>query len=70
MNNGTAPYPGAFEPVSAEERKGLSKMRKRVGFWRDGFGRLGRNPLAMVSLVFIVFTLFFAFVLPEIYPYP
>jgi oligopeptide transport system permease protein len=59
----------SFEPVSAQERAGLVTMRESVGFWRDGFRRLRRNPLAMASLVFIILTLFFAFVVPEFYPY-
>ena len=69
MNKEKVLYPGAFDPVSASEREGLVTMRKRVGFWMDGFGRLGRNPLAMASLVFIILTLLFAFAVPAFYPY-
>jgi oligopeptide transport system permease protein len=59
----------SFAPVSAEERESLVTMRESVGFWKDGFRRLRRNPLAMASFVFIVLTLFFAFAVPEFYPY-
>lgn len=58
-----------FLPAEAEEKQSLVVMRESVNFWRDGLRRLRANKIAMVSLGFIIFTLIFAFILPEFYPY-
>lgn len=58
-----------FLPAGAEEKQSLVVMRESVNFWRDGLRRLRANKIAMVSLGFIIFTLIFAFILPEFYPY-
>lgn len=58
-----------FLPAGTEEKQSLVVMRESVNFWRDGLRRLRANKIAMVSLGFIIFTLIFAFILPEFYPY-
>lgn len=58
-----------FERASKEEKQGQVVMRESISFWRDGMRRLAHNPLAMVSLIIIVFILLFAFVVPAFYPY-
>lgn len=58
-----------FEPATSDEKQSLVIMRESVGFWRDGFRRLRRNNIAMVSFVIIVIILFFAFIVPSFYPY-
>lgn len=58
-----------FLPASASEKESLVVMRDSVGFWKDGFRRLKRNKIAMVSLVVVIFVLFISFVIPQFYPY-
>ncbi len=61
--------PEDFLPASQEEKESLVIMRESVGFWKDGFRRLRKNKVAMVSLVIIVLVMLFAFVVPSFYPY-
>lgn len=58
-----------FLPADENEKKSLVVMRESVSFWKDGFRRLVKNPVAMVSFVVIVFVLIFAFIMPSFYPY-
>ena len=58
-----------FLPASASEKESLVVMRESVGFWKDGFRRLKRNKIAMVSLVVVILVLFISFVIPQFYPY-
>lgn len=58
-----------FLPADENEKKSLIVMRESVSFWKDGFRRLVKNPVAMVSFVVIVFVLIFAFIMPSFYPY-
>jgi oligopeptide transport system permease protein len=44
-------------------------VRESVGFWKESFKRLLRNPLAVISGIVIILTLIIAFVIPGIYPY-
>ena len=44
-------------------------MRESVNFWKDGLRRLRKNKIAMVSLIFIVLIMIFAYVLPNFWPY-
>lgn len=44
-------------------------MRDSVSFWKDGFRRLRKNKIAMVSFVLIVIIMLFAYVLPSFWPY-
>ncbi len=58
-----------FAPASSEEKKSLVVMRESVSFWKDGLRRLGKNKIAMVSLVLIVLVMLLAYVVPSFYPY-
>ena len=44
-------------------------MRESTSFWKDGYRRLKRNKLAMISFVVIVIVLIMAFIVPSFYPY-
>ena len=61
--------PEDFEPASKEEKESLVIMRESVSFWKDGFRRLVKNKVAMVSLVVIVLIMIFSFIVPMFYPY-
>lgn len=61
--------PDDFLPASDEEKQGLVIMRESVGFWKDGFRRLRKNKIAMVSLVVIVLVMILSFIVPSFYPY-
>lgn len=58
-----------FLPADESEKQSLVVMRESVDFWKDGFRRLRKNPVAMVSLVIVIFVLIFAFIMPSFYPY-
>lgn len=58
-----------FLPADQEEKQSLVLMRESVGFWRNGFSRLRKNKIAMISLFVIILTLIFAFIAPAFYPY-
>ncbi|MDO5520587.1 MAG: ABC transporter permease [bacterium] len=61
--------PEDFLPASQEEKQSLVVMRDSVSFWKDGFRRLKKNKVAMVSLVVIILVMIFAFIVPAFYPY-
>lgn len=61
--------PEDFEPASQEEKEGLVVMRESVSFWKDGFRRLVKNKVAMVSLAVIIAVMIFSFIVPMFYPY-
>lgn len=58
-----------FLPADESEKQSLVIMRESVNFWKDGFRRLRKNPIAMVSLVVVICILIFAFIMPSFYPY-
>lgn len=58
-----------FLPADESEKQGQVVMRESVNFWKDGFRRLRKNPVAMVSLVVVICVLIFAFIMPAFYPY-
>ncbi|MCQ2439931.1 MAG: ABC transporter permease [Oscillospiraceae bacterium] len=58
-----------FLPASEEEKTSLVVMRESVNFWKDGMRRLRKNKIAMVSLIFILLIMIFAYVLPSFWPY-
>ncbi|NLP48766.1 MAG: ABC transporter permease [Clostridiales bacterium] len=58
-----------FIPAREDEKQSLVIMRDSVGFWRNGFSRLAKNKIAMVSLFVIMLTLIFSFIMPIFYPY-
>lgn len=61
--------PDDFLPATDAEKESLVVMRESVSFWKDGFRRLRKNKVAMVSIIVIVFIMFFAFIVPSFYPY-
>ena len=61
--------PSDYEPVAIAEKESLSLMRDSQSFWRQGFSRLARNKVAMVSLFIIILFLVGAFIVPYFYPY-
>lgn len=61
--------PDDFIPATLDEKKSLEVMRKSVNFWADGFRRLRKNKIAMVSAAFILVIMIFAYVLPSFWPY-
>lgn len=61
--------PDDFAPATLDEKQSLVIMRESVNFWRDGLRRLRKNKIAMVSLVFILIVVIFAYFLPAFWPY-
>lgn len=61
--------PDDFLPATSSEKESLVIMRKSVNFWADGMRRLRKNKIAMVSLVFILIIMVFAYILPQFWPY-
>lgn len=58
-----------FLPAEESEKQSQVVMRESVGFWRDGFRRLSKNKMAMVSLYTAIIVLFLSFIVPIFYPY-
>ena len=58
-----------FIPATNDEKESLVVMRDSVNFWADGMRRLRKNKIAMVSLIFILIIMFFAYVMPAFWPY-
>ena len=61
--------PDDFLPASEEEKQSQVIMRESVSFWKDGFRRLRKNKVAMVSIVVIILVMIFSFIVPSFYPY-
>ncbi len=61
--------PEDFLPASEAEKESLVVMRESVSFWKDGFRRLAKNKVAMVSLIVIAIVMIFSFIVPLFYPY-
>ena len=61
--------PSDYEPAAIAQKESLTAMRDSQSFWRDGFGRLLRNKIAMASLVVIILFIIGAFIVPSLYPY-
>ena len=53
--------PEDFMPANEEEKQSQVIMRESVGFWQDGFRRLRKNKVAMVSLFVIIVVMIFSF---------
>lgn len=58
-----------FLPADDNEKQSQVVMRESVGFWRDGFRRLKKNRIAMVSLIVILVIFVLSFAAPSVYPY-
>ena len=61
--------PDDFLPATNEEKESLVVMRESVSFWKEGFRRLRKNKVAMVSLVVIILIMILSFIVPSFYPY-
>ncbi len=61
--------PDEFLPASSDEKESLVIMRESVNFWKDGIRRLLKNKIAMVSLIFVLLIMVFAYFLPAVWPY-
>lgn len=61
--------PADFLPATEEEKQSQVIMRDSISFWKDGFRRLRKNKVAMVSLAVIIIIMIFAFIVPQFYPY-
>jgi oligopeptide transport system permease protein len=48
----------------------IARPRASTSLWRDGFGRLRKNKLAMVGLVMVLLLIFIALFGPILAPYP
>ena len=57
----------ATETAARDQSRG---RKPATGLWRDAFGRLRKNQLAMVGLVSVLFLFFIAIIGPYIAPYP
>lgn len=58
-----------FELASAEEKQGTNLMRPNTTFFRDAVKRFVRNPVAMVSFVFVLLVILSVFFVPLFFPY-
>ena len=58
-----------FGSASEAEKQGTNLMRPNTTFFMDGLKRFVKNPVAMVSFVFIFILLLVVFILPAVYPY-
>lgn len=56
--------PTDLELASAEEKEGFIQRPESVSYWKDARRRFKENKVAMVSLVFLVIVILFAFVGP------
>lgn len=61
--------PEDFLPASESEKHSQEVMRESVGFWKDGFRRLRKNKVAMVSIIVVLIVMIFSFIVPAFYPY-
>ena len=57
-----------FLPADEAEKESLVTMRASVGFWKDGFQRLLKNRVAIVSFVVILIVMIFSFIVPSLPP--
>ncbi len=53
-----------FEPASLKDREDFYAKAPSVSYWKDAWRRLKANKVAMVSLIFLIFVVIFAFLGP------
>lgn len=58
-----------FEEVSEAEKTQVVKMRPQSSFWKDGFKRLIKNPIAIVCISIIAILILLAIFIPMFWPY-
>jgi ABC-type dipeptide/oligopeptide/nickel transport system permease subunit len=56
--------------TTAVEGRVVARPRASSGPWREAFGRLRRNRLAIVGLILVLLLLFFGLFGPLLAPYP
>lgn len=61
--------PELFEPATDEEKKQQDVMSESVSFFKDGFKKLLKNPLAVISMVVLVIIILTIIIAPMIVPY-
>ena len=61
--------PELFQPATDEEKRQQDVMSESVSFWKDGFRKLMKNPLAVMSIVLLIIILFVIIFAPLIVPY-
>lgn len=58
-----------FEKATEEEKRQQDVMSESTTFFKDGMRKLMKNPLAVMSLIFILFILIVIIVAPMVVPY-
>lgn len=58
-----------FKHVGVNEEKSQAIIRPSMTYWQDAWRRLKKNPIAMMSLLFIILLAIMAFVGPLMTPY-
>lgn len=61
--------PELFEPATDEEKKQQDVMSESVSFFKDGFKKLLKNPLAVISMVVLVIIILTIIIAPMVVPY-
>ena len=58
-----------FEKATDEEKRQQDVMSESTSFWKDGFRKLRRNPLAMGSLIVLILIIGMILIVPHVVPY-
>lgn len=58
-----------FKHIGINEEKSQAIIRPSMTYWQDAWRRLKKNPIAMISLLFIILLAIMAFVGPLMTPY-
>ena len=61
--------PHMFDPATEEEKRQQDVMSESVSFWKDGFRKLMKNPLAVMSLIILAIILIVIIFAPLVVPY-
>ena len=61
--------PARFAPATDAEKAQQLTQRESTSFMRDAMRRLRKNKIAMISLVFILIIMIFAYIVPSFWPY-
>ena len=58
-----------FEKATEEEKRQQDVMSESTTFFKDGMKKLMKNPLAVMSLVFLTFIILVILIAPHVVPY-
>ena len=58
-----------FSFASEQEKQATNLMRPNSTFFMDGVKRFAKNPVAMVSFIFVFLLVLAVFIIPLVYPY-